>query len=97
MATFTNLVNAVTRRGGFALSRHMDAVKGYETTWLVTKQDDVLSTDIRDGSSAVIPASDIVELLNASKNAADALEALKNLTGDITSQRIAELFEKYNL
>lgn len=97
MTTFTNLVSKVTRRGSFALNSMMDPTKGYETTWLVTAQDDVIATDIRDGSAAVVPASDIVELLNASKNVVAALEELKSLTGDITQERIAEVFEKCNL
>lgn len=93
--TFTAIALRATRRGGFKTSE----MSG--DTWLVTKQDDVVSTDIRSGFSAMVQPDDLVGTLNGARDAAWFLNELKDSIDNgqkkFTAQELLHLMAEYNL
>lgn len=92
MKAYIQAARMVTRRGGFKTDTHHDH-DNQPQTWLVTGQDDVVSTDIRDGSMAMIKMDDLLQVLNQSNAVADALEALSKLKGMVSADTIKEILE----
>jgi hypothetical protein len=97
MATLAQLAKTVLRRGRIEAVERYEANSDTTTTWLVTAQDDIISTDVREGMMAMIQPKDIAELLNGAGRAIELIEELKNVTGSITAEQLADLFEEYEV
>ena len=97
MATLVELATSVLRRGAFKLTEHKNPVTGLTDTWLVTAQDDVVSTDLRSGTMAMIKPEELVEYINRSRHAVALVEKLKHVEGSISAKELAELMESYGV
>ena len=96
MQNFGQLVATVTRRGMFQTQLVVDSKTQLESTWLVTGQDDIISTDVRSGSMAMIQPADIAELLNATQGVKEAIRELRTLENP-TKAQIEEILSDWDL